>query len=164
MASWQVRSKRPFLDKSEPEVWDAAEAFANSVAKAAAARGLTRAEIELINVRVSQMNECVFCLNLHARRARKAGVAQQHLDALAGWRGTALFSERESAMLAVAEAATRLPLTEDAIADLVAVRNILGDDAFAAAEWVALTINTFNRISVLSGHDVRASSEAEGQQ
>lgn len=146
---------RPYLDKALPETWKAAEEFSAAVTEAAAARGVTRGEIELINMRVSQMNGCAFCLDLHGRRAREAGVPQQKLDLLPAWRETNVFSDREGAVLAIAEAATRLPLTEDAQAELFAVRELLGDDPFAAAEWVAVTINMFNRISILSEHPVR---------
>ena len=48
-----------------------------------------------------------------------------------------------------------MPLGEDGEADLAAARGVLGDEVFAAAEWVALTINMFNRISILSEHPVR---------
>jgi len=55
-----------------------------------------------------------------------------------------------------------MPLSEESKADLAGARAVLGDAAFAAAEWVALTINTFNRISILSEHPVRARGD-DGQ-
>lgn len=66
-----------------------------------------------------------------------------------------LFTEREAAVLAITEAVTRMPLTVDTEAQLEAARVTLGDETFVAAEWVAVTINTFNRISILSQHPVR---------
>lgn len=153
---------RPFLDKSSPTVWAAAQAFSSSVGEFAKQQRLTAIETELIKVRVSQMNGCAFCLDLHAREARSAGVTQQKLDLVAAWRETDLFDEREVAVLAIAEAATLLPLDDESDADLYGARTVLGDDAFAAAEWVAVAINTFNRISILSQHPVRA-RDAEGK-
>ena len=146
---------RPFLDKVIPEAWDAAEAYAASISKAVLQRGLTAQEVEFIKVRASQINGCAFCLDLHCRQARHAGIPQQKLDLLQAWRETDVFSEREAAVLMVAEAATKMPLTEDSQADLAAARNVLGEEVFVAAEWVAVTINAFNRISILSGHPVR---------
>lgn len=146
---------RPYLDKAVPEAWKAAQAYSETVMREAADRGLSAPEIELVKVRASQLNGCAFCLDLHARQARQAGVPQQRLDLLPAWRETAVFTDREAAVLAVAEAATRLPLTDEAQADLAAARGVLGDDAFAAAEWVAVTINAFNRVSILSEHPVR---------
>lgn len=146
---------RPALDKAMPEAWRAAQAFSSAVRDAASAAGLSAQESELIKVRASQLNACAFCLDLHSRQARQAGIAQQKLDLLPAWREVALFGERERAVLAVAEATTSLPVTDDADADLLGAWSVLGDETFVAAEWVAATINAFNRISILSRHPVR---------
>ncbi|WP_449279189.1 carboxymuconolactone decarboxylase family protein [Leucobacter sp. GX0328] len=146
---------RPYLDKVIPEAWKAAGVFSNTIRAEALKHGLTPEESELVKVRASQMNGCAFCLNLHTEEARDAGVPQQKLDLLPAWREVALFTERDRAVLAIAEAATALPITEDASADLAGARHVLGDDAFVAAEWVAAAINAFNRISILSQHPVR---------
>ncbi|MFD5225279.1 carboxymuconolactone decarboxylase family protein [Microbacterium sp. NPDC058342] len=146
---------RPYLDKSAPDVWKAAGAYSAAVAAFAERTGLSVHDTELIKVRASQLNACAFCLDLHSRDARSAGILPQKLDLLPAWRESALYDEREKALLAVAEAATRMPLDEESIADLEGARRVLGDGAFAGAEWVALTINTFNRISILSDHPVR---------
>ncbi|MCF7548673.1 carboxymuconolactone decarboxylase family protein [Pseudonocardia sp. WMMC193] len=146
---------RPAVDKVMPEAWQAAQAFSAAIRDAAAARGLSAREAELIKVRASQLNACAFCLDLHSRQARQAGVGQQQLDLLPAWRETGLFDDRERAVLAVAEAATALPVTDEAAADLLGARAVLGEEAFVAAEWVAVTINAFNRISILSEHPVR---------
>ena len=150
---------RPYLDKTAPDAWAAAGAYSQAIAKSTEALGLLATEAELIKVRASQLNGCAFCLDLHSRAARAAGVTQQQLDVLAAWRETALFSEREKAALAVSEAATLLPVSEDAHADLAGARGVLGDETFVAAEWVAATINMFNRISILSEHPVRPRAE-----
>ncbi|NKY51412.1 carboxymuconolactone decarboxylase family protein [Nocardia vermiculata] len=146
---------RPALDKVIPEAWQAAEEFAAAIRRAALLRGLSVQESEFVKLRASQLNACAFCVDLHSRSARRAGITQQKLDLLPAWRETGLFDERERAVLAVAEAATMLPTTDESDADLVGARSVLGDDAFVAAEWVAVTINAFNRISILSRHTVR---------
>lgn len=146
---------RPFIDKVAPEAWKAASTFSLAIAASAQKRGLTLVEAELIKVRVSQINACSFCLNLHSGEARDAGVTQQKLDLLPAWREASLYTDREQAVLAIAEATTLLPLTEEAKADLAGARSVLGDEVFVAAEWVAVSINMFNRISILSEHPVR---------
>lgn len=146
---------RPYMDKVMPEVWQTAEDFSTLVREAGLRRGLTAQESELIKVRASQINGCAFCLDLHSRQARQAGLVQQQLDLLPSWRETSVFTAREAAVLAVTEAATRVPVTEETAADLEGARTVLGDEAFVAAEWVAVTINMFNRISILSEHPVR---------
>jgi len=146
---------RPYLDKSAPDVWKAMQALSKTVATQAANGGVSVPETELIKVRASQLNGCAFCLDLHTRESRSVGIPQQKLDVLPAWRESDLYDEREKAMLAIAEAATQMPLTEEAKADLAGAQALLGDEAFAAAEWVALTINAFNRVSILSEHPVR---------
>lgn len=146
---------RPSLDRVMPEAWKAADAFAAGIREAATQHGLSVPESEFIKLRVSQLNACAFCIDLHSREARRAGIPQQKLDLLPAWRETALFDDRQRAVLAIAEAATRLPLTEESEADLAGARSVLGEEIFVAAEWVAVAINAFNRISILSGHTVR---------
>jgi AhpD family alkylhydroperoxidase len=147
---------RPYLDKAAPQVWSAAQKFSGSIARFAEDSGIELTEAELIKVRASQINGCSFCLDLHSRDARRHGVPQQKLDVLAAWREADIYTEREVACLAIAEATTKVPLTEDAVADLEAAQIVLGDAAFAAAEWISVAINTFNRISILSCHPIRA--------
>lgn len=153
---------RPFVDKVMPEAWKAASAFSAAIRESAAQRGISLQESELIKVRASQLNACAFCLDLHSREARQAGIPQQKLDVLPAWRESTLFDERERAILAVTEATTDLPLTEESAADLSGALAVLGEEAFVAAEWVAITINAFNRISILSEHPVRPRDAAGG--
>lgn len=147
-----------FLDKIAPDVWKDAQKLSLAVGAFGLEQGLDPQELELIKVRASQLNGCVYCLDLHTREARQAGVPQQKLDLLPAWRESDLYTEREIAVLAIAEAATLLPLSENSRADLAGAQGLLGEEAFGAAEWVAAAINLFNRISILSGHPVRARS------
>ena len=151
-----------FLDKLAPEAWKDAQRFSATVRDYGVQHGITAQESELIKVRASQLNGCAFCLDLHSREARQEGVVQQKLDLLPAWRETPIYTDRETAVLAIAEAATKLPLSEDSRADLAAAHGLLGDEAFAAAEWIAAAINLFNRVSILSEHRVRA-RDADGR-
>ncbi len=67
--------------------------------------------MELIYLRVSQINGCAFCLEMHSKARRKAGVNQAKLDALAGWRVSHHFSEQQCAALAGAEPVTAMSET-----------------------------------------------------
>lgn len=146
---------RPYMDKVLPQAWKAAQEYSAVVAEQAKERGLSGEDVEIIKVRASQLNGCAFCLDLHSREARSVGVPQQKLDLLPAWRESTLYSERERALLAIVEAATRLPLSEESEADLEGARAELGEEGYVAAEWVSATINLFNRISILSEHPVR---------
>lgn len=74
----------------------------------AAALGLDPVVRELVRVRVSQLNGCAFCVDMHSADARKAGVSEQKLYGVTVWRETPFFTARERAALALAEAMTRL--------------------------------------------------------
>jgi AhpD family alkylhydroperoxidase len=65
----------------------------------------------LVELRVSQVNGCAYCVDLHSREARRAGEAQQRLDCLPVWRETPFFDDRERAALAWAESVTLVPQT-----------------------------------------------------
>ncbi|MEU9122299.1 carboxymuconolactone decarboxylase family protein [Streptomyces sp. NPDC048506] len=125
----------------------------------AAEAGLDRSLVELINLRVSQLNGCAYCLNVHTRAALRAGETSQRLGVLAAWRDTELFTEREQAALALAEATTE---PANAVAQERAYENArqVLDDEISAVIWVAITINAFNRVSILSKHRVTASPDS----
>lgn len=71
--------------------------------------GLSEDLIELLKVRVSQLNGCAFCLAMHIAKARAHGVGEDRMHLLAVWRESALYTPSERAALAWAEALTLLP-------------------------------------------------------
>ena len=102
----------------------------------------------LVELRVSQINGCAYCLNLHTAEARAHGEKQQRLDTLSAWRETNFFTEREQAALAWAESLTL-------IADAHAPDDVYANVAkhFQGKELVDLTlvivtINAWNRFSI----------------
>src|SRR3954469_21164898 len=64
------------------------------------AAGIEAPLLELIRMRVSQINGCAFCIDMHSKDARVAGATAQRLYALSAWRETGFFSPRERAALA----------------------------------------------------------------
>jgi AhpD family alkylhydroperoxidase len=111
--------------------------------------GLAPELVDLVYLRVSQINNCAYCLDMHTRDLIKKGVAVEKLALLQAWAEAGdLFSERERAALAWAETVTRVAETN------------VPDDAFEAAravfeekELVDLTLaiglmNTYNRMSI----------------
>ena len=144
-----------FLDQADPGSWQALNAFSALVKEASAAAGLEYGLIELVNIRISQINGCGFCLDMHTRQALAAGETTQRLGILSAWRETELFTDLEAAALSVAEATTTLPDTETRVAELAASRLVLDDAQFSAIQWAAIAMNAFNRVSILSQHPVR---------
>ncbi|MEW2626149.1 carboxymuconolactone decarboxylase family protein [Streptomyces sp. NPDC048106] len=151
-----LAGRRVYVDKQSPRAYQALTRTAEEVRAVAADAGLDRRLVELVNLRVSQINGCAYCLSLHTRAALRAGETTQRLGVLPAWRDTELFSPRERAALALAEATTSpadAAAQEDAYDD---ARRVLTDEEISAVVWVAITINAFNRVSILSKHPVRA--------
>lgn len=110
---------------------------------------LEPALIELVLMRVSQINGCAYCLDMHSKDARAAGETEQRLYLLSAWRETKVYSEREQVALAWAEELTELA-SHEAVSDALYDR---AAQLFEEAELVDLTmlvvaINGFNRINV----------------
>jgi AhpD family alkylhydroperoxidase len=106
---------------------------------------------ELVKVRVSQMNGCVYCVDLHARLAREAGEDERRLHVLALWRETPFFDDRERAALALAEALTDLgrgPAPEEVWDG--AARWLTEEDLTALVVTVT-AINAWNRVMIATG-------------
>jgi AhpD family alkylhydroperoxidase len=110
--------------------------------------GLEHSLLHLIKVRVSQINGCAYCIDMHTKDARADGETEQRLYMLNAWRETSLYSERERAGLAWAEAVTRLEGQH--VPDEVFQT---ASKHFSDAELIALTlgvveINGWNRFSI----------------
>ena len=104
----------------------------------------------LVHARVSQINGCAVCLDMHARQEKKAAEPDDRLIVLAGWRDAPCFTEAERAALALAEAETRLADRPDAVPDEIWKEAARHYDDQALAELVLhiALVNLFNRVNV----------------
>lgn len=111
--------------------------------------GLAPELIDLVKLRVSQVNGCAYCIDMHSRDLLKLGVASDKLALLPAWReGGALFSARERAALAWAESVTHVAETRAPDADYEAVAAEFSDKELADLTYVIALINAFNRLGV----------------
>lgn len=123
--------------------------------------GLSSRLIDLVFLRVSQINGCAYCIDAHARDLIKSGLPVEHLVLVAVWgEAGGIFGEREKAALAWAEAVTRLGL------DGVPGRDFrAASEVFGAKELTDLTIavglmNAYNRIAISFRATPTASADA----
>lgn len=147
-----THTHRLFLDKSNPEVYKALNGVSLAVNRAAEKAGVPRSTLEIMYVWISQINRCVTCLELHSRLAIKAGVPAGVVAQIPVWREAKAFTDEERAALAVGEMTTTLPDPDYRKQVLAQARTTLGDEAFAVIEWAAITLNAYNRVSILSEH------------
>ncbi|MCQ9330429.1 carboxymuconolactone decarboxylase family protein [Corynebacterium phoceense] len=151
--------KLPYIDKAHPALFKAYANVSTQVHKAFDKAGIGRELVELVNVRVSQINGCPTCLSIHMPAARKAGVTDLELDNVAAWPTSDIFSDAQRAALHLAEVLTRsstaAPLANDELHEAVgAALEVFTEEQVSALEWGIITINSFNRISIASGHPV----------
>ncbi|MGI0119540.1 carboxymuconolactone decarboxylase family protein [Zooshikella sp. RANM57] len=104
--------------------------------------------IELINLRISQINGCSFCLNMHAKLLREQGEKNERIDALAGWRVSHLFSEREKAALAWAESVTDIANSHAEDEVYLPLKNHFSDKEISDLTFAIALMNGFNRVAV----------------
>ena len=103
---------------------------------------------ELVYLRVSQINGCAYCCDMHSAHLRKVGETDQRLDCLAGWRDAPFYSERERAALAWAEAVTRV--TDGHVPDDVydAARRQFSEEELVNLTMALVAINGANRLNI----------------
>jgi AhpD family alkylhydroperoxidase len=145
-------SNRISLGQAAPAVYQAIDALDTSVELDPRLR-------ELIRIRASQINGCTYCTDYHATDARASGETERRIWALTNWRYTPLFSDRERAALALAEALTDLPsngLSDEVYAE--AARHF--DDAeLGNLIGAIVSINAWNQVGV--GTALRPPAEVE---
>ncbi|MEV4629271.1 carboxymuconolactone decarboxylase family protein [Micromonospora sp. NPDC049523] len=152
--------RRLYLDKQSPAIFKSLNATAIQVRAQATELGLGRRLLELVNIRVSQLNGCGYCLQLHTARALAEGETTHRLSVLSVWRETELFDAKERAALMLAEGATLVAGERIGDTDYAWIESVLTADEISVLSWAAITINAFNRVSILSRHRVPVQSPA----
>ncbi len=110
--------------------------------------GLPENLLHLLKLRVSQINGCAYCIDMHSKDLRAAGETEQRLYLLDAWREAPFYTERERAALAWAEAVTRV--TEGHVPDAVyeQARSQFSEQELVNLTLAIVTINSWNRLSI----------------
>jgi AhpD family alkylhydroperoxidase len=125
------------------------------------ASGLDQALLELVKIRVSQINSCAFCVAMHIPLARKAGLTDDRLHMLAVWREAPVFTSRERAALAWAESLALLPNGEVPDADYdEALRHFTAKE-IADLSFAVVEIGAWNRLMIASRTPPQVESAAD---
>ncbi len=109
--------------------------------------GLEISLVELVKMRVSQINGCAFCLDMHSRDARKNGETEQRLYLLNAWRESSLYSARDRAALAWTEALTSIAMTHAPDVVFADLREHFTDEETTNLTLLICQINSWNRIA-----------------
>ncbi|HEX8771957.1 MAG TPA: carboxymuconolactone decarboxylase family protein [Pyrinomonadaceae bacterium] len=110
--------------------------------------GLEHPLLELIKTRVSQINGCAYCIDMHTKDARAAGETEQRLYGLSAWREAPYYTERERAALAWAEVITLISETHASDEEYEAARAEFSEEELVKLTMAIIAINGWNRISI----------------
>lgn len=119
----------------------------------AATKELDKADIdhrlrELLRIRVSQLNGCAYCVDMHTKDARAVGETEQRIYALPVWEETPYFSARERAALAFAEQVTLVSKTRVPAGAYQAVAAEFSPAEIGALLSLVVTVTAWNMLSV----------------
>jgi AhpD family alkylhydroperoxidase len=151
-------NKRLEYLKHAPDAGHLLSQIGNTVAES----GLEAALTELVNVRVSQINGCAFCLNVHTKAARAAEVGEQKLNVVAAWRESPQFSPRERAALAWAETLTLLAGGKVSDALYEETRLFFSETEIVNLTFAVAAINSWNRLERAFRGEIKIAEVAAG--
>ena len=104
--------------------------------------------MELVKVRVSQINSCVHCLHTHRQDALKQGETEDRMLLLSAWRESQLYSDRERAALVWAESLTNIAESRAADADYEIAHSVFSEDELLVLSIGIAMINAWNRLAI----------------
>jgi AhpD family alkylhydroperoxidase len=110
--------------------------------------GLDPSLLELIKLRASQINGCAYCIDMHTKDARARGESEQRLYAVAVWRETPFFTERERAALAWAEAVTQVSWQHVPEDVYQLARQHFDEKELVDLTMAIIAINGWNRLAI----------------
>jgi AhpD family alkylhydroperoxidase len=109
--------------------------------------GLERSLIDLVNVRISQINGCAYCLRMHTEEAVEHGETHRRLHLLRVW-AEGPFTERERAALAWADAITAVNLAPVSDEVYALARAHFSDQDLVSLTFAAISMNAWNRLGI----------------
>ena len=112
--------------------------------------GLPTELIDLVYLRVSQINGCAFCINMHTAEARKNGETEQRIYLLNAWREADVFTDAEKAMLAFTEEVTLISshVPDETYANAA---KYFDEKYLSDILMMIIIINSWNRMAIATG-------------
>lgn len=104
--------------------------------------------LHMLFLRISQINGCPYCVDMHFRDAIKAGIDARKLNGLVTWRDMPFFDEKEKAVFAWAEEVTRLHGRQVAEAKLDALKPHFSEKEIVDLTYATAHMNALNRIAI----------------
>ncbi|WJH37971.1 carboxymuconolactone decarboxylase family protein (plasmid) [Aliirhizobium terrae] len=110
--------------------------------------GIEKRYLSLVKIRTSQINGCAYCVDMHTKEAEKARFSNQWIALIAVWKESALFDEKERAVLNWAESMTNVSQTGIPDSDFDKMRKHFSNAEIAKLSTAIATINVWNRMAL----------------
>lgn len=110
--------------------------------------GLEKSLLNFVKMRASQINGCVYCLDMHSKEARSSGETEQRLLSLDNWRKATCYTARERAALAWAEALTLVSEKHVSDALFSETRKHFSEQELVNLSLAIISINGWNRLNI----------------
>lgn len=148
-------TERVNLSKAGPDLYKTVARLEELASSALASAGIAEGFAHLLRLRASQINHCAYCCRLHTRDALASGEPSDRIAVVPAWQESDYFTQKERAALELMEAITLIAQGQvpDDIYQRAAAN--LSKDEIAAVEWLGITINAWNRISIASRYSVK---------
>lgn len=147
--------ERVNLSKTAPELYKAVIELENLSMQKVQQANIDIGFSHLLKLRASQINQCAFCVRMHTQDAVKAGESVDRISLISAWRESDYFSEKERAGLQLIEEITLIAKQHFPHASYEQASQVLSEIEITAIEWLAIVINTWNRIAISSQYPVK---------
>ncbi|MBJ9952352.1 MULTISPECIES: carboxymuconolactone decarboxylase family protein [unclassified Acinetobacter] len=142
------------LGKTAPELYKTVLELENLSMQKVQQAGLDIGFSHLLKLRASQINQCAFCVRMHTQDAIKAGETIDRIALISAWRESEYFNEKERAALVLIEEITLIAEHHFPDQTYEQATQHLSSAEITAIEWIAIVINTWNRIAISSQYRV----------
>ena len=142
--------QRVNLGKTAPELYKTVLELENLSMQKVKQAGLEVGFSHLLKLRASQINQCAFCVRMHTQDAIKSGESIDRITLISAWRESQYFSEKERVALLLIEEITLIAQQHFPDQAYATAKKVLNEDEITAIEWIAIVINTWNRIAISS--------------
>lgn len=117
--------------------------------------GINEGFVHLLKLKASQINKCAYCIRLHTKDALDCKESIERISVIAAWEESDYFSSKEKACLSLVEAITLV--SENQVPDEVyeKAKEVLTKEELIAVEWLAIVINSWNRLAISSRYIVK---------
>jgi AhpD family alkylhydroperoxidase len=130
--------------KAAPDAYQAVVALENYVQNS----GIAKHDIHLIKLRASIINGCAYCVDMHAKEARRSGLSEQWINLMSVWRESPVYTARERALLGWVDAITNLAQTGAPDESYEALKAHFSEEEMTRLTVAIGTINMWNRLAV----------------